>query len=89
MVIDTEDTPLMTTSDVSRLLHVHINTIRRWSNKGILKSYHVGNRGDRRFKREDIERFLCDSRLLSYKARDAALLSTNPKMIMRKRRSLS
>ena len=46
-------TPL-TTSDVAHLLNIHINTVRRWSNKGILKSYRIGPRGDRRFNREDI-----------------------------------
>jgi excisionase family DNA binding protein len=47
------DAPL-TTSDVAHLLNIHINTVRRWSNKGILKAYRIGPRGDRRFSREDI-----------------------------------
>jgi len=50
--------PMLTTSDVAHLLNVHINTVRRWSNKGILKGYRVGSRGDRRFRHEDITRFL-------------------------------
>lgn len=48
--------PPLRTRDVAHLLNVHINTVRRWSNKGILKSYRIGPRGDRRFKREDIAR---------------------------------
>jgi len=48
--------PLLRTSDVAHLLNVHINTVRRWSNKGILKSYLIGPRGDRRFQRKDIAR---------------------------------
>ena len=48
--------PPLRTSDVAHLLNIHINTVRRWSNKGILKSYRIGPRGDRRFKREDIAR---------------------------------
>lgn len=48
--------PPLRTSDVAHLLNIHINTVRRWSNKGILKSYRIGPRGDRRFKRKDIER---------------------------------
>ena len=48
--------PPLRTSDVAHLLNVHINTVRRWSNKGILKSYRIGPRGDRRFKRKDIAR---------------------------------
>ena len=49
---------MLTTSDVARLLNVHINTVRRWSNRGILKTYRIGSRGDRRFHREDIASFL-------------------------------
>lgn len=50
--------PMLTTSDVARLLNVHINTVRRWSNQGTLKTYRIGSRGDRRFRREDIANFL-------------------------------
>ncbi len=58
---------MMTTSDVAHLLNVHINTVRRWSNQGILKTYRIGSRGDRRFNREDIDYFL------SQKSREAKL----------------
>ncbi len=49
---------LLTTSDVARLLNIHINTVRRWSNEGKLKSYRIGTRGDRRFQQDDIAVFL-------------------------------
>ena len=49
--------PMLTTSDVARILSVHINTVRRWSNQGILKSYRIGSRGDRRYRKEDIDGF--------------------------------
>ena len=49
---------MLTTSDVARLLGIHVNTVRRWSNQGIIKSYHIGSRGDRRFQRQDVDRFL-------------------------------
>ncbi len=49
--------PMLTTSEVARILSVHINTVRRWSNQGILKSYRIGSRGDRRFRKEDIDNF--------------------------------
>jgi excisionase family DNA binding protein len=51
-------TPMLTTSEVAVILNVHINTVRRWSNQGTLKSYQLGPRGDRRFRREDIDAFL-------------------------------
>ena len=49
---------MLTAAEVARMLNVHINTIRTWSNIGILKSYRIGPRRDRRFKKEDIDRFL-------------------------------
>ena len=49
---------MLTASQVARLLNVHINTVRRWSNNGILKAYRIGPRGDRRFQQEDIASFL-------------------------------
>jgi len=49
---------MLTTSEVARLLNVHINTVRRWSNQEILKAYRIGSRGDRRFRQEDIASFL-------------------------------
>ena len=51
---------MLTVNDVARLLNVHINTVRRWSNQGILKAYRVGSRGDRRFRQEDIASFLLE-----------------------------
>lgn len=51
-------TPMLTTSEVAVILNVHINTVRRWSSQGTLKSYQLGPRGDRRFRREDIDAFL-------------------------------
>ena len=49
---------MLTASHVARLLGIHINTVRQWSNKGILRAYRIGPRRDRRFRREDIVRFL-------------------------------
>ncbi len=51
---------MLTISDVANLLSVHINTVRRWSNQGILKVYRIGSRGDRRFRQEDINSFLLE-----------------------------
>jgi len=65
---------MITTSDVARLLNVHINTVRRWSNQGILKAYRIGSRGDRRFREEDINSFLSEQpKITSSEKRVAAL----------------
>ena len=49
--------PMLTANEVAHLLNVHINTVRRWSNQGLLKTYRIGGRGDRRFEREDVIKF--------------------------------
>ncbi len=49
---------MLRTSDVAQLLGLHSNTVRRWTQKGILKTYRISSRGDRRFRREDINDFL-------------------------------
>lgn len=49
---------LLTVAEVSDLLGVHMNTVRRWSERGLLTVYYIGSRGDRRFRRQDIDSFL-------------------------------
>ena len=51
---------MLTVREVAQLLHVHPNTLRRWSNKGVIRAYRITPRGDRRFKREEIDRFLAE-----------------------------
>ncbi len=48
----------LTTSIVASLLNLHINTVRPWSNKGILPAWRIGSRHDRRFNREDINKLV-------------------------------
>jgi len=49
---------MLTTTEVAYLLHVHPNTVRQWANKGLLNTYRLGSRRDRRFKREDVDSFI-------------------------------
>ncbi|MBI4283939.1 MAG: helix-turn-helix domain-containing protein [Chloroflexi bacterium] len=58
MAPDSRISNMLTTSEVARLLHVHINTVRRWNDCGLIKAYRISPRGDRRFQPEDIARFL-------------------------------
>ena len=51
---------MLTVREVAQLLHVHPNTLRRWSNQGRIRAYRITPRGDRRFKREEIVRFLAE-----------------------------
>ena len=58
MESDVKISELLTIREVARLLHVHPNTLRRWSNLGKIKAYRINERGDRRFKRDEVARFL-------------------------------
>ncbi len=40
--------------DAARFLCVHENTLRRWSDKGIIKAYRLGGGGHRRFLIQDV-----------------------------------
>jgi len=55
--------PMLTIREVARLLNIHSNTVRRWSDRGIIKAYRITRRGDRRFRREDITRYLAELNL--------------------------
>ncbi len=62
---------MLTVSEVARLLHVHPNTLRRWSNEGRIRAYRITPRGDRRFKREEIVRFLAELNGQGYDGQEA------------------
>lgn len=54
MTRNNQEGAMLTIREVSQILHIHSNTLRRWSDRGIIKAYRLGPRGDRRFKAEDI-----------------------------------
>jgi len=58
MILYGNHSSMLTISEVARLLHVHPNTLRRWSGEGRIASYRITPRGDRRFRQEDVEEFL-------------------------------
>jgi len=60
LVTDNQMSNMLTVREVARLLHVHPNTLRRWSNAGRIKVYRITPRGDRRFRRQDVARFLAE-----------------------------
>ena len=61
MAINGHTKLMFTTRELAKFLNVHINTVRRWSDQGIIKSYRIGPRGDRRFSRDDVLIFLSDT----------------------------
>ncbi|HUV55896.1 MAG TPA: helix-turn-helix domain-containing protein [Dehalococcoidales bacterium] len=60
MASDNQMAPMLTVREVARLLNIHSNTVRRWSDRGIIRAYRITHRGDRRFRREDIAHFLAE-----------------------------
>jgi len=58
--INTKTKPLqlLTINEASSLLKVHPATLRRWDEKGVLKAVKISKRGDRRYRLEDIQRFI-------------------------------
>ena len=48
----------LTLSEVSKMLKVHPNTLRNWDKNGTLKPIRIGERKIRRYKKEDVIKFL-------------------------------
>lgn len=46
----------LTIREVSEILGVHQETLRRWDREGKLISVRIGDRGHRKYKKEDIEK---------------------------------
>jgi len=55
---DRTASPLITLKEASRYLNVNPRTLARWSDEGLIVSYRVGSRGDRRFDREELEAYI-------------------------------
>ncbi len=49
---------LYTLREACEVLNCHPNTLRAWDKKGYLTAIRFGTRGDRRYRREDIEKLL-------------------------------
>jgi len=54
--------PMLTAAEVAEMLHLHVNTVKRLGDRGELPFYRVCKRGDRRFRLEDVLRFLHSNR---------------------------
>lgn len=57
---------MLTTGEVARFFNVHPITVRRWSDRGIIKAYRIGPRGERRYRRDDVAVFLLERAVQKY-----------------------
>ncbi|HJQ08723.1 MAG TPA: helix-turn-helix domain-containing protein [Candidatus Saccharimonadales bacterium] len=48
----------LTLKEVTSLLKVHENTLRNWDKNGTLKAIRIGGRNIRRWKKDDVMKFL-------------------------------
>lgn len=48
----------LTLKELSELLKVHENTLRNWDKNGTLKAIRIGGRKIRRYKKDDVMKFL-------------------------------
>ena len=51
---------LLSVAQAASLLGVHPNTVRSWTDAGRLTAYRINSRGDRRFRRSEVERILVE-----------------------------
>ncbi|MDL1953044.1 helix-turn-helix domain-containing protein [Candidatus Uhrbacteria bacterium UHB] len=49
---------LLTLKEASEILKCHPNTLRQWDKKGILPAIRIGEKRTRRYRKEDILKFL-------------------------------
>lgn len=64
---------LLTVGQTAKFLNVSVNTVRRWNESGIIQSYRIGPRKDRRFKQQDLDRALKEIGLLRHSSRNSRL----------------
>ena len=58
MADKTEIPELITLSEASKILKIHQNTLRNWDKNGILPAVRIGEKKVRRYKKEDIQKFI-------------------------------
>ena len=49
---------LLKIKEAAKMLGVSPTTLRKWDNEGKLVAIKISERGDRRYRKEDIEKFL-------------------------------
>ena len=58
MIVQSKNSRMLPTAAVAHMLHVHPNSVRHLTNKGLLYVYRLGTRGDHRCKQEEMDNFI-------------------------------
>jgi diguanylate cyclase (GGDEF)-like protein/excisionase family DNA binding protein len=53
-----ESQPTLSVTEAARVVGVHPNTLRAWTSQGRIRAYRINRRGDRRYRRDDLDAFL-------------------------------
>lgn len=56
---------LLTPKEAAEYLYLHINTVRRYHDKGVIPAIIINSRGDRRFRIEDLDKFLAERTIMA------------------------
>jgi len=70
LVIKSDDRAIMTCDEVAEYLRVHVSSVRRWSRSRKLTAFKVGERGDWRYRQQDVMAFLYDGNARSQGQRE-------------------
>jgi len=54
--------PMLTATEVAEMLHLHVNTVKALGARGELPFCRVCQRGDHRFRLDDVMKFLSQNR---------------------------
>lgn len=52
------ESDILTLTEVSKMLHLHPNTLRNYDANGTLKALRMGEKRTRRYRRADVEAFI-------------------------------
>lgn len=67
--MNNDSSTLLTLQEAAEMLNLHPETLRRWDNSGKLPAVKVNDRGDRKYRKRDIEKLIATSnkRFFEYK----------------------
>jgi|SRR3989339_336475 len=72
--MENTDPTLLTLQEAAEMLSLHPETLRRWDNSGKLPAIKVNERGDRKYRKEDIARLVAASNSRSFEYKEFQII---------------